>query len=77
MEKCGEAIPGSELFRAFCAICRTPIRVPDSKRFLQRNDCVHCMLNEIGIHPTVGTTHPATPRSEREYDGGKFQRGDW
>ena len=27
--------------------------------------------------PAVGPTHPSTPRSEQDYDGGNFHSGEW
>lgn len=86
MEPRGERIHGSSMFRAFCAMCGEPIRVPTEKRNLPRNFCLKCMLKEIeklslGASLIIKSLRPAgppaTPLSERQYDGGRFQAGEW
>lgn len=47
MEQRGEPIPGSHLFRDFCAVCGEAIRVPEEKRGLPRNYCLDCMQKAV------------------------------
>lgn len=47
MEQRGEPIPGSHLFRDFCAVCGEAIRVSADKRGLPRNYCLDCMRKAV------------------------------
>lgn len=39
--------------------------------------CVRYYVGLAPHAPSVGQIHPNTPRSERDYDGGRFNAGEW
>lgn len=75
MEARGEPIPGSSLYRDFCAICGEPIRVPADKRDLPRNFCLDCMRKAVhkladALQPRHGHSAPDGSDSEDPCDAG-------
>jgi hypothetical protein len=68
MEQRGAPIPGSSLYRDFCAVCKEPIRVPLEKLGLPQNFCLDCMrkavhklAESVQQQAAARTAQPAAP----------------
>lgn len=80
IERRGDPIPGSALVRDFCAGCQEPIRVPrEAVVPKRRNYCRACIppapSDELLQRSRRG--HRTGADADREYDGGRFNAGEW